>query len=337
MSSISISGAPPKNRYKFMVFKRFLNLNYWLELAIEAYWKNGFRTLQQPVTTYPLNPERLSQVTVHWPAKYEWKHTARWLDPLIDGFRRYVRVKKKEIPQVPKIILTEFLYRGRIYPIVIDQSDYLDSINEEWAARSLLYFKMQYASEGYSVNTILPGGFVPHDGSLYHYLPYLREIREKKEKKSYRYDVYSRFSFEFAKDTRKKIDTIISCQDFKRGGGPSLVRYSQFLREVAQSKICIDVPGNADVCCRLVDYLAVGACIIGLKPRTVFQEPLIDRKHIVFAKPDLSDLVSLCKYYLEHQLERDQIAQNARDFFDKYLHRDQIAAYYLHHFLKTVA
>ena len=120
-------------------------------------------------------------------------------------------------------------------------------------------------------------------------------------------------------------------------GGPSKVRYSRFLREAAHARICIDVPGNADVCCRLVDYLAIGACVIGLKPRTEFQSPIVDRKHIIFAKPDLSDLDRLCEYYMEHDQEREQISRNSREFFEKYLHRDQIAAYFLHKFLEQVA
>jgi hypothetical protein len=115
------------------------------------------------------------------------------------------------------------------------------------------------------------------------------------------------------------------------------VRYSRFLREAVRSKICIDVPGNADVCCRLVDYLAIGACVIGFKPRTEFHVPLVDGKHIVFAKPDLSDLTNLCEQFLHNIEQREQIANNARNFFDQYLHRDQIAAYYLSQYFERVS
>ena len=310
-----------------------LKSNLLADLAVETYWQSGVRRPERLTPTWPLDLGRLAEVTVHWPAQYEWHYSAQWFDPLIAGFKRYVRVEKTHIPQVPKIIITRFLYQGRIYPVVIDQSDYLDSIDEEWARKSLLYFKMHYAVGGYGSANIVPGGFVPHSGSVYRYLPYLRKICKDR---TYKYDVYSRFSLEFAGGIRQRIHKIISAQDFQYGGGASLVRYSRFLREVAQSKICIDVPGNADVCCRLIDYLAVGTCIIGLKPRTVFHAPMVDREHIAFVKPDLSDLASLCNYYLEHSEEREQMAQNGRQFFDKYLHRDQIAAYYLSKFLEKV-
>jgi hypothetical protein len=69
----------------------------------------------------------------------------------------------------------------------------------------------------------------------------------------------------------------------------------------------------------------------------VFHVPLVDGKHIIFAKPDLSNLTNLCEQYLHNFEERERIANNARDFFDQYLHRDQIAAYYLNEFLNRVA
>jgi len=317
-----------------MNLRRFLDVKAWPDLAVEAYWRTGLRRPERPEPTSFLNPEHLAQVAVHWPARYEWKHSEKWIEPLTEGFSRYVSVMKMPIPQIPNIIICHFLYRGVMYPIVVDATDSHDYINEEWAERALLYFKMQYAAQGYSRANILPGGFVPHSGSVYRYLPYLRAIRDQR---NYNDDVYSRFSFDFAEGVRKQIHQIITNQDFGFGGGSSLVRYSRFMRDVAHSKICIDVPGNADVCCRLVDYLAVGTCIIGLKPRTIFHSPLVDREHIVYAKPDLSDLASLCNYYLEHSEEREQMAQNGREFFDKYLHRDQIAAYYLSKFLEKVA
>jgi hypothetical protein len=315
------------------LLQRVLSSDLWIDLGVEAYWKYGLRPYSRPVPTWMLNPDHLIHVTIQWPAKYDWKYKARWLDPLVEGFRRYVRVVKVDIPQVRNITIVRFLYRDFPYYIVIDSCDYLDFIDEEWAQRCLLYFKMQYAATGYSNDRILPGNFVSHSGELYDYLPYLRNIRDDK---SYLADVYTRFSFEFARNLREQIHAMLLSQTFKYIGGPRKVRYSRFLREAAHAKICIDVPGNADVCCRLVDYLAIGACIIGLKPRTIFHPPIVDREHIVYTNPDLSDLAGLCRYYLEHEHERERISQNSRTFFEKYLHRDQIAAYYLSKFLEQV-
>src|SRR5262249_18290776 len=116
---------------------------------------------------------------------------------------------------------------------------------------------------------------------------------------------------------------------FHYEGGLSKVRYSRFLREVARSKICIDLPGNGDFCFRLIDYLAVGTCVIGPRHRTLLHVPLVDRKHIVYTQDDLSDLIELCMFYLKNDEARENICQNSRLFFDQYLQRDQLAAYYL--------
>jgi spore maturation protein CgeB len=51
--------------------------------------------------------------------------------------------------------------------------------------------------------------------------------------------------------------------------------------------------------------------------------------HYVAVKDDLSDLVDVCRYYLSREAERAEIARSGRDFFDRYLHCDQLAAYYL--------
>ena len=309
------------------------SLKRLVDIGVETYWSSGLRSAPRPTPTWELDPDQLSQVCIEWPATYHWKPFRRWLEPLVEGFSRYVKVIRTETPQGRGIIVPRFVYRGAPSYVVIDQSDYLDFVNEDWVNRSIVYFKMQYDALGYSIDKIVPGGFIPHSGDIYRYLPY---IRPKRNASSYGCDVYSRFSLEFEENIRRKFHSRLLGNSFTYVGGPSKVRYSRFLREAARSKICIDVPGNADVCCRLIDYLAIGTCVIGLKPRTVFHVPLVNGKHVIFAKPDLSDLTSLCGYYLDNDQKREEIASNARDFFDQYLHRDQIAAYYLKVFLERV-
>ncbi len=57
--------------------------------------------------------------------------------------------------------------------------------------------------------------------------------------------------------------------------------------------------------------------------------PLIDRENIVYVRNDLSDLIDLCRFYLEDDGAREALVRNSKSFFDKYLHRNQLAAYYL--------
>ena len=80
--------------------------------------------------------------------------------------------------------------------------------------------------------------------------------------------------------------------------------------------------------------MAVGACVIAARHRTALHVPLVDGQHIVYVKDDLSDLVDLCRFYLENDDAREALCHNSRSYFDKYLHRDQLAAYYLHSCLK---
>jgi hypothetical protein len=46
-------------------------------------------------------------------------------------------------------------------------------------------------------------------------------------------------------------------------------------------------------------------------------------------KPDFSDLVEVCSYYLENQEAREEMCRRSLNFFDEYLHQDNVTAYYL--------
>ena len=142
----------------------------------------------------------------------------------------------------------------------------------------------------------------------------------------------------FARETREKAMSLLAGQSgFSFTGGMNPISYLDFLKEVARSRICIDLPGLGPFCFRLVNYLAIGACVIAYPHAAILNSPLSDRKHIVYCKPDFSDLVDLCKYYLENDAEREQIAANAREFFDLNLHKDNLVRYYLHTCLRRLA
>src|SRR5256885_17131279 len=53
--------------------------------------------------------------------------------------------------------------------VAIDYAD-RSTIDEECAERCALYFKMQYRSQGYPYDHVIPGGFVPASETLYRYL-----------------------------------------------------------------------------------------------------------------------------------------------------------------------
>ena len=142
------------------------------------------------------------------------------------------------------------------------------------------------------------------------------------------HDVHGRFGLSF-EARRKALEILKASSAFRFFGGQAKVRYGSFLREVARSKICIDLPSYSPITFRLIDYLAIGACIIGPPHQSRLHVPLQDRVHLVYCKPDYSDLEALCSRYLEQDTERRALVEHSRTFFDAHLHRDQLASYYL--------
>jgi hypothetical protein len=312
-----------------MNWSRVTSLEAWKGAAIEAAWKASSRpAVARTEPTWPLREEELSDISVVWPTEYFWKPAAKWADPIRRGIQKYVHVESADVPQGHEgIALIQMRIRGTTHKVAIDYADRPD-VNEECARDCIVYFKMQFASDGYAPENIVPGGFIPGSQDIYTYLPRLRALRRQKP---YRYDVYGRFGLEFAEGIRRKACSALAGQSqFRWEGSLKIRRYCLYLLEVARSGICVDLPGNGDFCFRLIDYMAVGACIIGVRHRTRLPVPLVDGVHIAYAKDDLSDLIDLCKYYLDNKDARDELCRNSRSYFDKYLHRDQLASYYVH-------
>jgi hypothetical protein len=300
----------------------------WGEIARDWVWKLAPAHTPEVEPTWKLAPGDLEGVRLVWPITYEWDQIAGWVRNLLAGFRRLVPVEWAEIPQLyPGIVLIRLIRGGQSHDMAIDCSDYLDQIAQECLKHAVCYFKMQYRKDGYGDDRIVPGGYVTHSLALYRYLHRLRRIKDRIEPT---FDVYGRFGLSFATEIRKKAVALLNEQsDFHFTGSTKIVRHGQSLREVARARICIDLPGNGDFAFRLVDYLSVGTCIIGPPHRTVMHVPLVDRKHIIHCAPDLSDLVSLCRQYLENDAERKRVMHNTSEYFDRFLHRDQLARYYL--------
>jgi hypothetical protein len=271
----------------------------------------------------------MAGVGFSWPTAYEWAPAHQWVDGLLHEFRRIAAVTRAPIPQpYPGIVVFHVRSDDRDHAIAIDYSDY-SNLNDDCAVECLLYFKMQFDKRGYGPDHVVPGGFVPGSGDIYSYLPRLRAARDEE---SFRYDAYGRFGRDFATDIRGKAAEILQNQNrFHYEGGLSKVRYSRFLREVARAKLCIDLPGNGAFCFRLLDYLAVGACVISYPHANRLPQPLVDREHIVYCREDLSDLPDLCERYLHNNAERERICRESRAYFDAHLHRHRLAAYYLEH------
>ena len=303
-------------------------LSSLLQPAVEFYLKNFGHKPESANETWALDPAQLKEVSIRWPKKYEWDPAKDWVDLLLYGFRQYVKVEMvDDIPQPYKgTVVFQFVINGKKHDVAIGYSDYMP-IDEACASRCSLYFKMQYQQQGYGRSNVIPGGYVVEGYKLYFHLSKLRKLRDQK---NFRYEVYGRFGLNAAREIREKAINILNAQrSFAFEGGMKNVSYPEFLKEVAQSKVCIDLPGQGDFCFRLLNYMAVGACVVASPHRTLLQAPLVDRKHLVYSKADFSDMVELCEYYLAHEKEREEIAQESQKFFDRYLHKDNLVKYYL--------
>jgi hypothetical protein len=294
--------------------------------------------------TWPLDRERLAGLRFRWPSEYHSRTSglqparrsplAQKTASVRQAMVTMARTETAEIPQpYGGIVLIEVVSDGTRarYEVAIDQRDEID-IDEECAGRCLVYFKRQHARDGYSRANVLPGGYIPlKQDALHRNLDRLRSADRRSR------EVYGRFSSHFAPGIRGRVLQLLTEQNrFDFTGGPALTMYTQYLREVAGSHVCVDVPGQGPLSYRLVEYLALGSCIVAFPHEARLHVPLVDREHIAYAKEDLSDLVDLCDFYLSNPHERQRLEANARDYFDRYLHRDQLAAYHLHSILERL-
>ena len=313
-----------------MKARAILSPSKWFEVARERWLLATLKTLPVKAPTWPIDSNLLERCEVNWPAEYPRK----WLEPLLLGIRRLVRVRKSGLTKdksTSPVTMAALIFEGREYPFAIDYSDY----QEVWpdvAGQVVRYFKMQYDARGYDFPPVVPGGFVGADLSLYRFATRLRGPRRRREPV-----VYGRFGMHFGTEIRSKALRILGKQDKIRfEGTPEIIRYSRFLEEAARSALCLDLPGNGYLCFRLVDYLAIGGAIVSPAPRNTLPVPLEDGRHVLYCQEDLSDLVSICEGALGQPHLLAELRANAAEYFDRYMHRDQLAGYYLSSILEEV-
>jgi Glycosyl transferases group 1 len=294
----------------------------WRALAAERIWRlrAPCAPVEEAASLHGVIPE------VHWPTEYEWPLAARFVGPIRAGLSTLTTVVPRAISQPYEgIVLFDICYPAETLSIAVDYHD-LPAVNPECVSQVALYFKMQHLRSGYEDSKILPGGYIASRESLYEHYCRLRELRERGP----RSDVYGRFGTRFSAEIRRHAIDILQHQtQFKFTGGTSLALYVQSLREAAQARVCIDMPGNGSFCYRLVEYLAIGCCIVAPRHTSIMCPELRDREHIVYCRDDLADFAELCAHYVENDRARETVSANAARFFDQNLHPRQLAAYYL--------
>lgn len=286
----------------------------------------------QPAVDCPwkVDKEEIDAVEIHWPRKLEWKYAMGWVEPLFHGFRARVPVRLVDLPRenLEGTTVIEFRRSGRTYRVALNCSDYPEVVHIADARAALdLEFKMQFRNGGYGDQRIVPGGFVANSMLIDWYVGGRRRERDRQ---NFDWDVYGRFGREFATEVRAKAVNMLEGQRrFHFYGGLRKVSFSKFLGEIARSRVCIDLPGNGPFCFRLVNYLAVGACIVSPPHAAIMPVPLVDRRHIVYTKPDMSDMIDLCDQYVNDAPAREAIVKHSREYYRQHLYWRSLSDYYL--------
>lgn len=293
--------------------------------------KNILLAMQPPAPggASSVDQDELAGVSIRWPATLQWEYAWGWVEPLFRGFRSRVPVRIVDTRQnLDSTVVLELIRGPRTYRVAINCSDYPDLVHLGSSGDALDFeFKMQYRSGGYGERRIVPGGYVS-DSMLVDW--YARKPRRERDRQRFRWDVYGRFGLQFATDIRAKVMAMLEAQSRVRFfGGDRKVSFAAFLREIAQSRVCLDLPGNGPFCFRLVNYLAVGACVVSPPHATVMPEPLVDRRHIVYTRPDMSDLVDLCERYAQDAGAREAVMRESREYYRRHLYWRSLSDYYL--------
>lgn len=142
--------------------------------------------------------------------------------------------------------------------------------------------------------------------------------------KEYKYDV-SFWAVETAKirtDALTLLEDKFDCKENGTTKNQVMKKYKRkgqfYLQEIASSKIGLNFRGGGWDTVRLWELTGMGCFVISQKLQIQIDNPFIDGEDIVYCKDDLSDLVELCNYYLEHDEERERIGANAMLKVKKY-------------------
>ena len=295
-------------------------------LGLEAVWSVRPRAVEIFPLSWPLPGETLRRTKVRWPQPVPLPDARWWEEKLRAGLAAHVEVEPATIPHpFTSILLFDIIVAGRTSRVAIDYRD-SSEVPRECAECADIYFKLQFSAEGYPFEHVLPGGYVVGKQKFYRYLPWLRNLRRRDPV----FDVYGRFGARGERLRREVIGRLADQEQFEYTGGMGTVLYSQSLAEAARARVSLDLPGHGWFCYRLVEYFALGSCVIAVPHQNRLHVELEDGKHIVYMRPDGADVVELCTYFLEHRREREQLMRNTREYFDRYLHFRQLGAYHLH-------
>jgi hypothetical protein len=285
--------------------------------------------------TWPVTEEMREQIHVRWPTTVNpGTNLDVCLGQIKRGISAHVAIEHADIPQ-PRggVMLFHVVRDGAALRVVIDTDD-RTALNAS-AATSDLYFKMQYLRGGYGNPHIRPGGYVCLQPALYRYRANWRALRAATDPT---HELYGRFGASGEKqDVRADALALLAAQDrFEFYGGASAVWWGEYMDEMCNARVCLDLPGRGELCYRLIEYLAVGACVIGPELEAELHVPLESGTHLVRTPRNLDGLVDQCGRLVHDPARTTLIGRGAADYFDRYLSLEQLGAYYVDTIWRTL-
>jgi len=303
--------------------RRILRRRTWTEAARYAAWKT--RRLEEDGTTsplsWPLRSDELEDVIVRWPRRYAWANARHVTAPIRLGIARHAHLVAADIPQSPgNLVALEFVRGSHVVRVAIDYDD-LPVLHPD-VHRADLYFKLQFRCGGYAESTVIPGGYAAPKLSLYRYARRWRALGERETADA---PIFARFSP--SSDVRREL-----LETVRRAGWASdrvVVGSSwlEYMHDLSRAPICLDAPGRGEICFRLVEALAVGACVVGPELEAELHVPT--NEAVVRVRRDHSDLVTACDGLLHDAAQRTSLRLRAAEYFDRYLDIHQLGAYYV--------
>lgn len=101
-----------------------------------------------------------------------------------------------------------------------------------------------------------------------------------------------------------------------------------YLEELQSCKIGLNFRGGGWDTLRYWELAALGCFMISQRPQIQIENNFIEGEEIIYCKDDLSDLLELCNYYLEHEEERKKIGKNAQKKLMQH-HTNKARAHYI--------
>lgn len=298
----------------------------WRHLGRRARWLAAPGVAPAVPLSWPVAELTRETLSIRWPRHYGWSNAGGWIDPIKRGISAHVALAPADIPQpVGNVVLFHVAAGADTLRAVIDYDDRLDL--HDCAAEVDLYFKLQHSREGYGNGVVRPGGYVSKHPALYRYA---RDWRALRARSTPTLDVLGRFGLKWAQDIRRQAIALLLAQDRVRfQGGTTPIWWGEYMDEICQARVCLDLPGNGEFCYRLVEYLATGACIVGPELLAEMPVPLESGVHLVRVPRTLDGLVDWCDRLVNDDGLRSDIRRRAGDYFDRYLALDQLGAYYV--------